>query len=168
MSQDALLYVMTGAVMVSALALILQTVLMLALYKSSVAIGKQVVAVAGRVESFMESTQRTLEQSRKQFADVAAKTSDVLDLTHKQLVRIDDVLGEATSRARVQMDRVEMILDDSLSMLQNTTAGLQRAVLRPVREITGVAAGLQAALSFLFRGERMTVEQATHDEEMFI
>ncbi len=33
---------------------------------------------------------------------------------------------------------------------------------------TGVAAGLQAALSFLFRGTRLTVEQATHDEEMFI
>jgi hypothetical protein len=159
---------MTGAVVVSALALILQALLMLGLYKSSVAIGKEAAAIASQVESFVESTQRTLEQSRKQIADVAAKTSEVLDLTHKQLVRIDDVLGEATFRARVQMDRVEMIVDDSLELLQNTTAGLQRAVLRPVREITGLAAGLQAALSFLFRGERMTVEQATHDEEMFI
>ena len=168
MSQEALLYVMAGAVVVSALALILQALLMLGLYKSSVAIGKEAAAIASQVESFVESTQRTLEQSRKQIADVAAKTSEVLDLTHKQLVRIDDVLGEATFRARVQMDRVEMIVDDSLELLQNTTAGLQRAVLRPVREITGLAAGLQAALSFLFRGERMTVEQATHDEEMFI
>jgi hypothetical protein len=168
MSQDALLYVMSGAVVVSALALILQTLLMYALYKSSVAIGKQAVAVARHVESFVESTQRTLEQSRKQIADVTAKTGEVLDLTHKQLVRIDDVLGDAVFRAKAQMDRVEMIVDDSLSLLQYTTAGLQRAVLRPVREITGVAAGLQAALSFLFRGERMTVEQATHDEEMFI
>jgi hypothetical protein len=159
---------MAGAVVVSALALILQALLMLGLYKSSVAIGKEAAAIASQVESFVESTQRTLEQSRKQIADVAAKTSEVLDLTHKQLVRIDDVLGEATFRARVQMDRVEMIVDDSLELLQNTTAGLQRAVLRPVREITGLAAGLQAALSFLFRGERMTVEQATHDEEMFI
>jgi hypothetical protein len=168
MSQEALLYVMTGAVVVSALALIFQALMMLGLYKSSVAIGKKAEAVASQVESFVESTQRTLEQSRKQIADVAAKTSDVLDLTQKQLVRIDDVLGEATFRARVQMDRVEMVLDDSLSMLQNTTAGLHRAVLRPVREITGMAAGLQAALSFLFRGVRTTVEQATHDEEMFI
>jgi hypothetical protein len=168
MSQDALLYVMTGAVVVSALALILQTVLMLALYKSSVALGKQVVTVARHVESFVESTQRSLEQSRKQVAELAAKTNVVLDLTHKQLVRIDDVLGDAVYRAKAQMDRVGMLVDDSLSMLQNTTAGLQRAVLRPVREITGVAAGLQAALSFLFRGERTTVEQATHDEEMFI
>lgn len=168
MSPDALLFVMTGAVVVSALALIIQTLLLLALYKSSVAIGKQAVSVASHVESFVESTQRTLEQSRKQIADVAAKTSEVLDLTHKQLVLIDDVLGDAVFRARAQMDRVGMIVDDSLSLLQNTTAGLQRAVLRPVREITGVAAGLQAALSFFFRGERTTVEQATHDEEMFI
>jgi phage tail sheath protein FI len=168
MSQQAILYVMAGAVVVSALALVLQALMMLALYKSSVAMSKQVVAVASQVESFVESTQRTLEQSRKQIADVAAKAGAVLDLTQKQLVRIDDVLGEATYRARVQMDRIELVLDDSLSMLQDTTAGLRRAVLRPVREITGLAAGLQAALSFLFRSERMTVEQATHDEEMFI
>ncbi len=168
MSQDALLYVMTGAVVVSALALILQALLMLALYKSSVAIGKRVADAASQVESFVESTQRTLEQSRKQISDLAVKTTDVLNLTHKQLVRIDDVLGDAVFRAKAQMDRVEMLVDDSVSMLQNTTAGLRRAVLRPVREVTGVAAGLQAALSFLFRGERMTVEQATHDEEMFI
>jgi hypothetical protein len=120
------------------------------------------------VESFVVSTQRSLEQSRKQVSEVATKTGEVLDLTYKQLVRIDEVLGDATSRARIQMDRVELILDDTLSRLHETTALLNKGILRPIREINGVAAGVQAALASLFSGRRLTVERATHDDEMFI
>lgn len=168
MSSDALLYVMAGAVVVSALALILQAVLLLAMYKSTQAMREQVSRIAGHTESFVHSALRSIEQSRKQVSDVAVKTGEVLDLAHKQLVRIDDVLGEATARARIQMDRVEMVMDDTLSRLHETTALLNKGILRPVREINAVAAGIQAALSYLFRSQRLTVERATHDEEMFI
>ena len=168
MSPDALLYLIAGAIVVSALALILQVILMAAVYKASRAMQSQVTTLTGHLETFTESAQRTFEQSRKQISEVATKTSEVLDLTHKQLVRIDDVLGEATTRARIQMDRVELILDDTLSRLHETTALLHKGVLRPVREINAVAAGIQAALGYLLRSQRTSVEQATHDEEMFI
>ncbi|RPI12024.1 MAG: hypothetical protein EHM65_06435 [Acidobacteriales bacterium] len=168
MSTDALLYVMAGAVVVSALALILQALMLVGVYKSTKALRETATRTAGQVESLVESLQRSQEQTRKQISEVATKAGEVLDLAHKQLIRIDDVLGDAVGRARIQMDRVELILDDSIGKLQETTALLQKGILRPVREINGVAAGVQAALSFLFRSQRMTVEQATHDEEMFI
>jgi hypothetical protein len=168
MSPDALLNVMTGAVVVSAVALVFQAFLLFGMFRASRATREQVTQIAGHVESFVEYSQRTLEQGRKQVSDLAVKTAEVLDLTHKQLVRIDEVLGEATSRARVQMDRVELILDDTLSRLHETSASLHKGILRPIREINGLAAGLQAALGVLFRGHRLSVERATHDEEMFI
>jgi len=168
MSPDVLLYLITSAVVVSALALLLQALFMFGVYRSARATREQMAAAAGHVESFAASASQALEQSRKQISEVAAKTAAVLDLTHKQLARIDDVLGEATSRARIQMDRVEMVLDDSLSRVQETAALLNKGILRPVREINAVAAGFQAALGYLFRGRRISVEQATHDEEMFI
>ena len=168
MNADASLYLIAGAIVVSALALILQALLIVGVYKSLMAIRNQVTALGGHVKPFVESAQRTFEQSRNQISEVATKTSAVLDLAHKQLVRIDDVLGEATTRAKVQMDRVELILDETLSRLHETTALLHKGVLRPVREITAVAAGIHAALGYLFRSQRTSVEQATQDEEMFI
>ena len=168
MSPDALLYLIAGAIVVSSLALLLQAILMLGVYKTSIATRDQMTAIAGHVESFVESAQRNLEQSRKQISEVATKTSEVLDLTHKQLVRIDGVLGEATTRARIQMDRVELILDDTLGRLHEMTAALHKGVMRPIREVNAVAAGIQAALGYLLRSQRTSVEQATHDEEMFI
>jgi phage-related minor tail protein len=168
MSTDPLIYVMAAAAVVGAIALVMQALMLLGVYKSSKATHEQVTLISVRVESFFDSTGRAVEQSRKQLAEVTAKAGEVLDLTHKQLVRIDDFLGEVTSRAQVQMDRVELILDDTMSRLHETAVLLNKGVLRPIREVNAVAAGIQAALSALFRGQRLSVEQATHDEEMFI
>ena len=168
MTPDALLYVMAAAILISACALVLQALLMFAMYKASMAMRDQVTVIAGQAESFLQSAQRTLEQSRKQVSDVTTKAVDVLDLTQKQLHRVDELLGEATSRARIHMERVDLILDDAISKLDETAALLNKGLLRPVREINAVAAGVQATLSSLFRGKRLTVERATHDEEMFI
>jgi hypothetical protein len=41
-------------------------------------------------------------------------------------------------------------------------------VMRPLREIQGITAGVRAALAFLAKGGRANVNQITHDEEMFI
>ena len=168
MTPDALLYVMAAAILISASALVLQAFLLLGTYKAAKAMRDQVIVISGHAESFLQSAQRNLEQSRKQVSDVAAKAGDVLDMAQKQLVRVDAVLGEATARARIQMERVDLILDDAIDKLDETAALLNKGLLRPVREINAVAAGIQAALGYLFRGQRLTVERATHDEEMFI
>ncbi|MFB3778584.1 MAG: hypothetical protein ACE141_13280 [Bryobacteraceae bacterium] len=168
MTPDALLYVMAAAILISAAAMVLQALLLLGTYKAAKAMRDQVARISGQAESFLETAHRNLEQNRKQITDLAAKAGAVLDLTQKQLVRIDAVLGEASSRARIQMERVDMILDDAIGKLDDTVALLNKGLLRPVREINAVAAGLQAALGYLFRGRRLTVERATHDEAMFI
>lgn len=168
MSPDVLLYLITSAVVISALALVLQTLFMYGVYRSSRATRDQVNAIAGHVESFVSSAQQTMALGRKQFSEVSEKAKTVLELAHKNLVQVDETLQEATARARIQMDRVEMVLDDTVSRVQETIALLNKGILRPVREINALAAGLSAAFGFLFRGRRISVERATHDEEMFI
>ena len=168
MTPDALLYVMAGAVIVTAAAVIFQAALLLGMYKSWKEIREQVTIIARHTESFVQSAQRSLEQSRKQISAVADKSSEVLDLARKQLVRVDEVLDEATSRARIQMERVELVLDDAVARMNEALTLLNKGVIRPVREVTAVAAGIQAGLRYMFRSQRPTVERATSDEEMFI
>jgi hypothetical protein len=66
------------------------------------------------------------------------------------------------------MDRIEMVMDDTVDRFQETTTLLQNSVVRPLRQINALVAGLRATLSFLAGGRRTTVDEATHDEEMFI
>jgi len=158
----------TAAVIVSAVAIVFQAILLFAIHRQTKRLGEQVAALAPKVESTLEMAQRTLEQSRKQISDVTAKANEVLDATKTQIVRINDVLEDATSRARVQLDRVELVLDDTISRVHQTVATLHNGILRPLKEIAGVAAGVRAAVSYLFSGGRPTVAQATQDDEMFI
>jgi len=163
-----LINVLIAVVFVAAVAMVLQAVFLFGAWRSSVAIKEQTTIIADHAESLVTSVQRAVEQSRKEIAEVTTKASDVLDLSHKQLLRIDGVLTEATTRAKVQMDRVELILDDTISRVHETVGLLQDGLLRPLREINSFAVGVRAALQHLVRGRRITVEQATHDDEMFI
>jgi len=65
------------------------------------------------------------------------------------------------------MDRAEMVLDDTMNRAQETVALVHSGIMKPLREIQGVQAGVRAALNFLVRG-RHNGPVATADEEMFI
>jgi len=158
----------TAAVIVSAVALATQALLLFLFYRRVRDFGEQIKTLSPKVESVLESAQQTLDQSRKQIAEVVAKANYVLDTTKDQLVRINGVLEDATTRAKVQLDRVELVLDDTINRVHQTVTTLQDGVLRPLRELAGVGAGVRAAFAHLFRGGRPSVAQATQDDEMFI
>jgi hypothetical protein len=104
----------------------------------------------------------------KHIEHIGATSSSILDVTKQQLARVDELLGDATIRAKVQMERAEMVLDDTMTRVQETVSYVQSGVLRPVREVYGVLAGIRTALTHLGRSGRPTVDHATSDEEMFI
>jgi ABC-type transporter Mla subunit MlaD len=156
------------AVIASAVAIVLQALLLVAIYRQTRAIGEQVNMLASKLESTLESAQRAVEQSRRQITEITAKANEVLDAAKAQLVRVDQVLEDATSKARAQLDHVELVLDDTISRVHQTVTALHNAVLRPLKEVAGVAVGLRAAFAHLLKGGRPSVAQATQDDEMFI
>jgi hypothetical protein len=92
----------------------------------------------------------------------------ILEVTKQQLAKVDELLSDASTRAKVQMERAEMVMDDTMTKVQETVTVVQRGVLRPVREVHGILAGVRMAIAHLTRGSRPTVDHATSDEEMFI
>jgi ABC-type transporter Mla subunit MlaD len=152
-------------------AIVLQAAILYAMYRAVQAMHQAVAdavpkveslvekanAVIPKVEALVESTKATVEESRK-----------LVQSAREQLAKVDDVVTDATNRARIQMDRVEMVLDDTMDKAQQTVNAVSRGVQRPLREIQGVAAGIQAAFGYLLRSARPSVDRATSDEEMFI
>jgi hypothetical protein len=61
-----------------------------------------------------------------------------------------------------------MVVDDTMTRVHQTVTAVHSGVIRPVREIQAVTAGVSAALQHLMQGGRPSVAQATHDDEMFI
>ena len=128
----------------------------------------QVESMIPKVEKLVVSSTAAVDMSRKQIEDITTKASDILDVTRVQLARIDGVLEDATIRAHNQLAHAEMVIDDTMSRAQETVTVVQSGIMKPLREIQGVAAGVRTAVFYLMRGGRPNPAQATADEEMFI
>jgi ABC-type transporter Mla subunit MlaD len=168
MSETTLLYVMTAFVIISAIALCIQAGMLAGIYKTVKSLQESINPLLPKVESLVEKANTTVEQSGKQITEITTRANDILDSTKRQLAIVEDLVGDAAARAKVQMERVELVLDDTLSRAHETVAVVHDGIMRPLREVSGVAAGIRAALGAMARGNRPTVDRATSDEEMFI
>src|SRR6266481_2922290 len=167
MDQQTLLTVMTAFVCVAAAAMLIQAGLLFGIYKSARRLQENVQRLMPKIDGLIETSRQTIEDSRKQIADITAKTSEILDITHRQVQRVDEILEDAASRARVQLDRAEMVLDDAMGRAQRTVAIVEGGIVKPLLQIQGVAAGIKTAITVLLRG-RFNPAEAHADEEMFI
>jgi signal transduction histidine kinase len=163
-----LLVVMTVFVVISAIALIIQATMLYGMRKSALAVEQQVAKLTPKVLALAESSQAALDETRTGVAEIMERTKDILDITRRQLTRVEEVLDDAANRARVQFDRAEMVVDDAMDRAQETIAIVHGGIMKPIREINAVAAGLRAAIQYFVRGSRPNPDQVTADEEMFI
>jgi hypothetical protein len=85
-----------------------------------------------------------------------------------QMGKLDTVITDATQRAKVQLEHAELVVDDTMSRVHQSVTAVHNGIVRPVREIQAVTAGVSAAIQHLLRGGRPNVAQVTHDDEMFI
>jgi ElaB/YqjD/DUF883 family membrane-anchored ribosome-binding protein len=168
MSQETLLYVMAAAVVVSAAAIVVQLILLFGTFFAVRETRTRFLKLSERVESFLDLSSTFVEQSRTEINEITTKTKDLLSSAQAQVTRLDVFLDDATTRARAQMDHVELVVDDTLTRIQETSAVLQKGVLQPLRQLNALAAGVQAALEYLSKRHRKTVERATQEDEMFI
>ncbi len=167
MDQQTLLTVMTVFVCISAIALLIQAGMLIGIYKATRGMQDNVQRLLPKIEGLIDTSRQTIEDSRKQILDITSKTSDILETARKQLERVDSVLEDATARAHIQLEHAEMVLDDAMERAHDTVAQVHTGIMKPLREIQGVAAGIRTVFQFLMRS-RPNPTHATSDEEMFI
>lgn len=168
MNQDLLLAVMAFFVVIAAIALVIQAGLLFGIYKTTKALQSQALSVMPQVKSILTKAETTIDESRKNIVEITTKANEMMDIGKTQLVKLDSVLTDASSRAKVQLERAEMVVDDTVSRVHQSVTSVHNGILKPVREIQGIATGVRAAVDHFIRGGRPSVAQATQDDEMFI
>jgi ABC-type transporter Mla subunit MlaD len=168
MDEHLLLVIMAVFVGVATVAMVIQACMLFGIYKASRAMQQNTERLTPKVEALIESSRHAIDDSRTQIIGVTTRANDILDSARKQMARVDELLSDAASRTRRQMDHAELVLDDAMDRAEKTIATVHGGVMKPIREINAVAAGLRAALHFLMRGGRPSPDQVTVDEEMFI
>jgi uncharacterized protein Yka (UPF0111/DUF47 family) len=124
-----------------------------------------VIERAGKV---LETTQQILDETRPKIRELTAEVVGIAKAGRQQVEGVGEFLQEAGDRARTRLEQIDQSVDSTVEHVEQVGDAMKRAVLRPVREVNGIAAGISAVLSTLVRGRKSSVDHATQDEEMFI
>jgi hypothetical protein len=103
MDQQTLLYIMTAFVVIAAISMVLQLATLFGIYRATQAMqGKvnellpkvhelipKVQELLPKVNNLVESSQKTVEQSRAQLLEITTKTNEILDLTKRQIGKVE-------------------------------------------------------------------------------
>jgi ABC-type transporter Mla subunit MlaD len=121
-----------------------------------------------RAGEVFEAARRILEENRPRVAEISSDVAGMARTGREQVERLGELLQDAGDRARTRLDQIEGAMDSTVEHVEQAGDAVKRAILRPVREANGIAAGISAAVSTLMRGRKYSVDSATQDEEMFI
>lgn len=168
MQSETALVLLAIAVAVSSLALLIQAVAALRLMRSVQRLETEILPLVPQARETLARAQAALKLAADRIEESAAMTRQLLSAAQQQVEGLDQARRELAVQWRIQSERLELVIEDILSRVQEVVAVLHGTVMRPVREVSGMVAGVKAALQTLLMARRPTVDRATHDEEMFI
>ena len=126
-------------------------------------------ALADRTSILASSVNRLIEEARPRVTEVAGEAASLVRTSREQVEHIGEALHDAADLARTRLEKIDTAVDNTVGQVEQVGTAVKRAVMRPVKEVNGFAAGISAAVSTLVRGQRKSsVDAATQDEEMFI
>ena len=175
MSDDAFRWVITAAVILSALCFLVMGIAAIVVMRVIAKLRGKVEATLGRAQPIIDTVRRLSEENAPKISDIAtsakhiaANAQDVSGVAKDQAHRWAEVGRDLADRAKAQIARVDTAVDETVEQVQHVGSNMKEAVLKPVREANGILSGIRAGVSAYVQGRRPSVDHATQDEEMFI
>lgn len=117
----------------------------------------------------LSRTNQIIADSRPRIAELSDEAVLAARSAREQVQEIGGVVSDFSQRARARVDQIDHSVENTFEQVEHVGDAMKRAVLRPVREANGIAAGISAAMSTLVKGPRKSSpDNVTQDEEMFI
>lgn len=156
---------MTLFVALTAIAIITQAGVLIAIYLMSKRLSEQ-------VERFMKETREMMMPVRSIAENLRVASANLVEIglsARDQFRRVETMVADTGEALHVQLARFDRVSQEVMDRINETAEIVQDSVVRPAREVAALAKGLSRGFgAFLFRRSRSTVDQARQDEELFI
>lgn len=168
---------LTIFIALTAFAILLQAGILLAMFlamrKSSQRMEALATEVRNKVLPAIEQAQTIVTDVRPRIETIAANVEQTTTQIRAQLQRIDAAVGDAVDRGRLQVIRADELLSRTLDRVEHTSEMVQKTVVSPVRQISGIMQGISVGLEYFLhrraRGNGSTRERRpVPQDEMFI
>src|SRR5271170_6826012 len=162
-------------VIVAAVAIVLQTAILAAMFFQVRRQGRRFEQIAEEFRSralpILGRVQMLVEDAQPKISGMLSDATEITRVARTQVQRVDRVMVEAVDRLRLQLVHADQILTGALETIEDTGAKLRTTLWGPVQSVSALVRGIQVGLEF-FRGMRMRrppespAEQP--DESLFI
>ena len=172
MNNQTLLIIFIAVV---AAAFLLQSLALLGIYKSlrvvcarvdrlSSDVLKNMGVLTGQAEEVFGSIKVIAQKAQSLEESVVATT----EMIQKRIADIDAFLQEATGAARLQILRIQEVVDTAARNVEDAFETLHHGVRVPVNEVSALVRGVKVGLDVLLHKRMRPTVQSRQDEEMFI
>ncbi len=169
---------LTVFIALTGIAVLLQAGVLMAMYFTMRKSGERMEALASEVKTkvmpTVEQAQQMLTEMRPRLEVIVENIEGASTVIRSQVERVDATVTDAMDRARLQIIRGDELLTRTMDRVEQTSEIVQKTVVSPVRQLSGLMQGITVGLEFLFGGrnrrnggsreERRPVPQ----DEMFI
>lgn len=167
-------HIITVFVVVAAVAIVVQMVILFALYKALRQTSERMEGIAGRLEQqatpVLATAAAILDDSKPKIAEITTNLAETSASLRTHAGQIGSAASEIAERARMQAARLDEFVISAAHKVEATTELLQDKVFSPMRRVRAVVTALNAGLSF-FKSNRPQHRKSSgevEDEEMFI
>lgn len=162
-------------VAVTALAVVLQAGVMVALFFSIKKTSEKVTGIAEdlqrKMDPILSRLNYMLDETQPRLAEIVANAAEITEVAKRQTHKFDRVFSEAVDRLRDQVVRADQILTGVLEGLEEAGTEFRRTVWEPMQKATAIIRGIQTGIEFLRASrQRPPVDRprASGEEELFI
>ncbi|HMC31270.1 MAG TPA: hypothetical protein VKL99_10590 [Candidatus Angelobacter sp.] len=166
--------IITIFVVVAAVAIVVQMVILFALYKALRQSSDRMEGIAGRLERqaspVLATAAAILDDAKPKIAELTTNLAESSAIVRAQVAQVGAATGEIVERVRMNAARIDDFVLNAAHKVEATSELLQEKVLSPMRRVRAVVSALSAGLSFLKsnRSHRKSTTGEVEDEEMFI
>jgi ABC-type transporter Mla subunit MlaD len=168
MTDDVFRWVIAIGVALAAIAFLIQAGIAVALYRIARRMQAKVTPLAERAEPILDTTRQMLAENRPRVAEISTHAVEVAKSVRRQTTQIGELLDETSTRARIRLADLDEKVEETVEQVGQVGGAVKTVVMKPVREMNAIMAGVRAALVTYARGRRPSVDHVTQDEEMFI
>lgn len=168
---------LTVFIALTGIAVLLQAGVLMAMYFTMRKSGERMEALATEVKTKLLPS---VEQAQQFFTEVRPKLDVIVEnleeattVIRSEVTRVDAAVNDAVDRARLQVIRADELLSRTMDRVEQTSEIVQRTVVSPVRQLSGLMQGITVGLEFLFAGRRKNgsgreERRPVPQDEMFI
>ncbi len=156
----------------TAFAVLLQAGMLAGMYfsmrKTSAKVESLAEEVKNKVLPTAELAHSMMSELRPKIATVVDNVSVSTTMLRTQMERVDATLTDIVDRTRLQVIRADEFVGSTMDKLEETREVLQKTVVSPVKQLSGLMHGVGAGFEALFARRRERNSVSAPQDEMFI